>query len=500
MIVRAFFLLNIISLFSPQLAVPFFYNDFSIFQMAGGVSGFCYMSPDGTWGGENLRGTVNVRIVDQELLGISAEVSLEEGYFLYDKWLFDWKETPLTIQMRGAMDRHGLAFEEGEITFADNFRLSGQGSADFEERSIYLKSLKASFADTAHAYREFLEKPLKTLYPVMEKIAIEGKLTVTAQDFSYPEWGGELWASFEGAVSVPGISLDQVSMLVPLCYEGPLRKECFVRIGSLLSDQGRVSNLSFPLTAESGQIHLTKALRIPFAGGSVLLSSLVETTAPFSIAGKLSFENISPRGLPIPAVFASDGASFTLTLEKLSVEGSVVCNVWGGEVLIGGLEINDPVSASPRIKAEIVFKEVDLERLSEYSVFGEVKGAISGYIKDLVIAYGQPEAFELVIETVKDKGKRQSISLTAVNNISILAQGAPIMASWFLPETFPYERIGIKCKLKNDLFYIHGLINDRGLEYLVKRKRFGIDVVNRSPGQPIEFKEMVKRLETISRR
>ena len=124
---------------------------------------------------------------------------------------------------------------------------------------------------------------------------------------------------------------------------------------------------------------------------------------------------------------------------------------------------------------------------------------INGYIKNLVIAYGQPEAFDLLIESVKQKGRGQMISLAAVNNISILAQGSPVMVSWLFPKKFPYQKIGIKCSLRNDYFVIHGLIKSGKMEYLVKRRLFGIDVVNRSPGQMVAFKEMVDRFKHINR-
>jgi len=101
---------------------------------------------------------------------------------------------------------------------------------------------------------------------------------------------------------------------------------------------------------------------------------------------------------------------------------------------------------------------------------------------------------------VKKKNKKQMITLTAINNISILAQGAPISVSWFLPKKFPYRKIGIKCTLKNDQFAIHGLMKQNGIEYLVKRGLFGINVVNRSPGQVVAFKDMLERFKKISRR
>ena len=43
-------------------------------------------------------------------------------------------------------------------------------------------------------------------------------------------------------------------------------------------------------------------------------------------------------------------------------------------------------------------------------------------------------------------------------------------------------------------------MKDDGNEYLIKRGLFGIDVVNRSPGQMVAFKEMVDRFKQINGR
>ena len=161
------------------------------------------------------------------------------------------------------------------------------------------------------------------------------------------------------------------------------------------------------------------------------------------------------------------------------------------------MKIKKIFSHYPKIKADIAFRNIDLTQISQYFSFGEMSGIINGHIKNLRIAYGQPEAFDLLIESVKQKGKRQMISLAAVNNISILAQGSPAIVSWLFPKSFPFQRIGIKCSLKNDHFVIHGLMKQGDKEYLVKKRLFGIDVVNRSPGQMVAFKEMLDRFKQI---
>ena len=73
---------------------------------------------------------------------------------------------------------------------------------------------------------------------------------------------------------------------------------------------------------------------------------------------------------------------------------------------------------------------------------------------------------------------------------------AGAFASFF--KTFPYEKIGIRASLENDVFKINGTIKERGTEYLVKRGAFsGVNIVNQNPDNRISFKDMVNRIKRI---
>ena len=325
-----------------------------------------------------------------------------------------------------------------------------------------------------------IKQPLQTIYPVMNKIGMEGRLYLEAKEFCFPDMDGQIWASFEGDIFSPYLKLEELKFLLPLYYNNPEDKSGFVQIGRLLFQHEEIKNIQLPLLTKSNQIYLTEAIQLAIAGGVISINRLIGTIDPFSLKGDVSFKNISPQFLPFLLNLYSEKLHFELTPHVFDIEGRVIISLWDGEVIVENLEIEDIFSSYPKIKTDITFKNIDLAQASQRLLFGDISGKIEGYIKNLVISHGQPEAFELLIESVKQKGKRQMISLAAVNNISVLAQGSPVIVSWFFPKKFPYQKIGIKCSLKNDNFFIHGLIKRDNMEYLVKRRIFGIDVVNRS--------------------
>jgi hypothetical protein len=137
------------------------------------------------------------------------------------------------------------------------------------------------------------------------------------------------------------------------------------------------------------------------------------------------------------------------------------------------------------------------------TAFGKIEGVLAGDLRNAEIAYGQPQRFNLLLETVRKKGIPQKISIKAVENIAQIGGGqnpfmglAGTFASFF--KTFPYEKIGIRASLENDVFAIHGTVKENGVEYFVKRGAFsGVNIVNQNPDNRISFKDMVNRIKRI---
>jgi hypothetical protein len=130
-------------------------------------------------------------------------------------------------------------------------------------------------------------------------------------------------------------------------------------------------------------------------------------------------------------------------------------------------------------------------------------GILEGQIKDLIFSFGQPEQFEFDIHSVSKRGVRQFINAEAVNSLAILSTGSPYSFSAVflrLFEDFPYSKLGIYCKLQNDVFTLRGTIHERGIEYLIRKGTFrGIDVINQIPENRIRWKQMLNRLQAIGK-
>ena len=106
---------------------------------------------------------------------------------------------------------------------------------------------------------------------------------------------------------------------------------------------------------------------------------------------------------------------------------------------------------------------------------------------------------------MKKKNVPQKISVRAVDNIAQIGGGASPFsgvtgAFVSLFKELPYDKIGVRASLENDVFRINGTIKETGREYLVKKSGFsGVDVIIGSSGSnTISFKDMVKRIMRVT--
>ncbi len=162
------------------------------------------------------------------------------------------------------------------------------------------------------------------------------------------------------------------------------------------------------------------------------------------------------------------------------------------------------MTAVPAISMDVSGRHIDLAQLTQGTAFGQIDGMLAADIRNLEIVNGQPQRFDMRLESVERPGVDQRISVRAVDSIARIGGGqSPFLglAGGFIKllKTFRYDKIGVQASLKNDLFRINGLVKSDGVEYLVKKRGIsGIDVVNSNPDNKIRFKDMIKRLQRIA--
>ena len=62
------------------------------------------------------------------------------------------------------------------------------------------------------------------------------------------------------------------------------------------------------------------------------------------------------------------------------------------------------MTSAPVFKLNAHWDDLLLTEMTTDTTFGKIEGVLKGHIRDFEIAYGQPQKFDLLLETVEKKG------------------------------------------------------------------------------------------------
>ena len=491
--------------------------------------------PDYQYGGDKISvlGKVNLDVAPKKIR-MAGSVKIPKGELLLNLYYVDFSRNPFKWEMRGQYSRVNGSLK----ILASNFRIkdivtvSVPGTIRLDGSGIpyFDLSFKIPDASVSRLFNFFVKEPYKDEIGYLNRVSAGGKIvaavavTGSAKD---PTFRGKVFlkeasTKIEDKTSV-GCSLDGV---IPLWIrpfstieDGKVREKPLK--GSL-----RISLFSVPFLGDYRfDTRLLTFVNLVKINNHILLKNdaLDIDISPVEIHYKppAGFEidtGASVRDVKIGKVITSFvslnrplNGHLRGNLDRIKIvngtlitHGYLTAKIFKGTVKIANLGVENVFSQDRILDADIDFRDIDLEELTAITNFGKITGVLEGYIHNLKIAYGQPVSFDALFQTVKKKGITQKINVKAVDNIAQLGgsgssfQGLGKLVTVFFKE-FPYEQIGIRCTLKNDVFTIRGTVISDHTEYLVKRKGLtGINVINRNPNNNISFKDMIRRLRRIT--
>lgn len=169
---------------------------------------------------------------------------------------------------------------------------------------------------------------------------------------------------------------------------------------------------------------------------------------------------------------------------ELTVKGDIEASVFDGEIVTSGLRLIDPLGKWPRLFANVRGRNLDLELVTRTFAVGSITGRLDVDILGLELFDWSPVAFDARLETAKGDRSRHRISARAVRELSNVGGGgggvAQALQSGVLQffDEYGYDRIGIRCRLANDVCLMSGVEPAPGGYYIVKGRGLPrIDIV-----------------------
>jgi hypothetical protein len=487
-----------------------------------------FASPDNFKAGDRIEGQVRLKMESprKEQKGkIDLTASAGEGEILWGKYYRDFKGRNAGISLKGEFTSQPVyATGAGLLDLFHTGRYSFSGELSPRETRLSMEGTGVSFQSL---FGELFSDYVHQNHPGIgdmkvggvsdfnvsvrisgDSMAAKGKLEIRDASLALPDRD----------VMVEGL---RVSLPFNLTYPPP------GSLSTLDGGQGNVSverikggrletgRISLPLLLSQNTLIVPAQLDFPAYGGTFSLTHfrmdglLGKTRLDTGIAlDRVDLGELTQSLSPVKVEGTIDGALTSIRWEgdEWKTRGKVEASVFGGRVELSRISAREPFARSRSISGNILFDGIDLEQMTSKIEVGKMTGIVRGSIEDLTIDYGQPSRFVLDIETDPNRKAARTISVDAIENISILGTGTSAVSAILNSgvrkffKAYPYSRIGIQCTLENDVFVLRGTIREGGKEYLVRRSLLrGIDVVNQNPDNSISFKDMQERVGRIFR-
>ena len=237
----------------------------------------------------------------------------------------------------------------------------------------------------------------------------------------------------------------------------------------------------FRFNSANGELVLGPVVAIEALEGKLVLDHL-RWQAPAGAAGARFQFGLAMQELDLASLSQRLGwPAFTGTIsgkipsarfqdDLLTLDGGLQMNLFGGSINLAKLSMERPFGVAPTLSADVTIQDIDLEPMTRVFGFGAITGRLDGRIDNLRLVDWSPVAFEARLETDRDwKGKRR-ISQRAVNDISSVG-GSGLAGSLQTRvlkvfDDFGYARIGLGCKLKDNVCTMEG-IGSAGDGYII---------------------------------
>lgn len=445
---------------------------------------FAFSDSTGERAGEelNLLLDLNARRDDALSWQFQSHVNLLKGVVLFDARVFEVPSSPLSLQAQGLWDRRQGLLDLRQVQIDHPQVLQAEASALIALggqpalRRAWLHIHEGRFPAFQRSYlRPWLAATdwdqLQTAGAFEAQLRFtqgqDPQLRLKLTDFSLSDGQGRL--GVRGVNAHWRWGLPAQSEPCTIAWQGGhLYKLTLGAVSARLACEGKDYQLLAPLDvpfldgvlkaqAFSLQGAATAQMRWRLDAGltPVSMRDLTQALGWPQMTGRLS-------GM-IPDVHYAQG--------HLALGGALLVRVFDGTVTVTDMWAEDLFGDAPYLHADVNFENLDSDALTRAFAFGHISGRLSGYVRQLQMRNWQPIAFDARLETSKGDRSAHRISQAAVNNLTRLGGGlSGALTGGFIGmfEEFSYDRIGIGCRLADNVCQMSGVGPAKQGFYLVK--------------------------------
>ncbi|GHA70021.1 hypothetical protein [Cognatilysobacter bugurensis] len=227
-----------------------------------------------------------------------------------------------------------------------------------------------------------------------------------------------------------------------------------------------------PWTSGGGAMRLREDLAVGVLGGSLRIEDLVLRPPAggerFDVRFGLGLDGLEVSQLAQAMEWPAFGGTLSGRIpqaryreDRLTFDGGLSMQLFDGQVAVSAVAMERPFGTAPTMTADIALDDLDLEALTGVFGFGSITGRLDGRIDGLRLVDWQPVAFDARLQTDRRRGVRQRISQRAVQDLSSVGDASFVNTlqgqALALFDDFGYSRIGIGCRLVDEVCTMNGL-------------------------------------------
>jgi hypothetical protein len=436
-------------------------------------------SADGRLASEGLGMTADWRIAGfvDAALQLDSTLAWQTGLVYVDPVFLDLEAGPLQATFGALLEGQRVTLNAVSLRDGEALQLDARGALDLDGSGwLAITSLQAQLP---YAYERYLQPfliggPLDNL-DTLGRLSGQGRI-----EAGQPVNAQLLLEGLEFRTQDDRLALQQFDAQVHWQREGASRDSWLRwRQGRLFDiDIGAVA-MAFNLQGE--QLRAPGSHRIPILDGALVLEDIEAVgltrglpdfrfdaqLEPVSLALLSEALGWPPLGGQLAGVLP--GASYRQRV--IATGGALAIDVFDGSVIIEDLRIEGLLSPLPRLTADIRIAGLDLEQLTGTFAFGQITGRLEGEILGLRLLDWRPSAFDARLATPADYRGPRRISQSAIDNLTAIGGGiAGGLAGGFMRffDDFSYDRIGLSCRLRNEICLMDGVGEVNGGYYIVR--------------------------------
>ncbi|HET8807314.1 MAG TPA: hypothetical protein VFM76_02955 [Methylophaga sp.] len=435
-----------------------------------------------------------------------AALALNNGQSYWAPIFLDFQQTPLDLSLKGVMQPANQRWQLRDIKLEHQGVLSAKAVLQIQNKQLQQLEMTLKPSPLSTIYKWWLQ-------PFVPATAA-ANLTTDGQIAGHLEWQKnhlQFQADLqqltikdnEGRFAINGLDGRFAWTTGPDAVPLHLNWQQ-IMIGALPIDAS-----SLQAEVANNQLTLTKMLELPLLDGGLQISDFnyqhATTGSSWQFEGLL--KPLSMQALTNALGWPEMDGKLSGVIPRVSyqnqqidIDGALLVKVFDGTTVIKDLKLQSPFGSLPQLYGNIDMQQIDLELLTRTFDFGKISGRLNGSITDLRLSNWQPVQFDARFATPENNPGKRRISQRAVDNLSQIGGGASgLMSRSFLRffEDFSYDKLGIRCQLKNDVCLMSGIEDDEQGYYIVKGGGLPPWINVKGFTRRVDWPELVARLQAV---